>query len=115
MKTTDIVLYTLLAVIVIGIAVSFWRYQNDPANNFNLLDLLMEHGRLSRLAMAFDAAVVVTAWIMLKLVVDGKMTEGYLAIYGGFWVAPILAKMFATNNATTSSTTTVSIEATETK
>lgn len=117
MKTANIVMYTLLAVIVAGIAISFYRYQKDPANNFNLLDLLMENGRLSRLAMAFDAAVVVTAWIMLKLVVDGKMTEGYLAIYGGFWVAPILAKMFATNNGSTvsSSTTTVSIEATEKK
>lgn len=116
MKTTDIVMYTLLAMIAIGIAVSFYRYQKNPANTFNILDLLMENGRISRLALAFDAAVVVTAWIMLKLVVDGKMTEGYFAIYGGFWVAPILAKMFATNSGSTvSSTTTVSIEATETK
>lgn len=116
MKTTDLVLYALLAMIAAAIVVSFYRYNKDPSiPSFNIVDLLMENGRLSRLALAFDAAVVVTAWIMLKLVVDGKMTEGYLGIYGSFWVAPILAKMFSTNTTTATSTTTVSIEATETK
>lgn len=115
MKTTDIVLYALLAMIVSGISVSFWRYQKDPANRFNFLDLLMENGRLSRIALAFDAVLVVTSWIVLKLVVDGKMTEGYLAIYGGFWIAPVLAKMFATNSVVSASTTTtVSTEVVET-
>lgn len=116
MKTTDIVLYTLLAVIVAGIVVSFYRYQKNPANTFNILDLLMENGRVSRLAAAFMMTLVVTSWVMIKLAVDGKMTEGYLMAFGGMWIAPIISKMFATNSgASVSSTTTVSIEATETK
>lgn len=110
MKTSDIVLYVILAVIVIGIGLSFWRYQKNPANTFNILDLLMENGRVSRLAAAFMMTLVVTSWVMIKLTVDGKMTEGYLMAFGGMWIAPIISKMFATNNATTSSTTTVSIE-----
>lgn len=114
MKTTDIVLYTLLAVIVAGIVLSFYRYQKNPANTFNILDLLMENGRVSRLAAAFMMTLVVTSWVMIKLTVDGKMTEGYLMAFGGMWIAPIISKMFATNTATATSTTTVSIEASET-
>lgn len=115
MKTTDIVLYTLLAVIVAGVAVAFYRHQKNPANTFDILDLLMENGRVSRLAFAFLQTLVVTSWVMIKLTVDGKMTEGYLMAFGGMWIAPIISKMFATNNTTTSTSTTVSIEATEKK
>lgn len=114
MKTTDLVLYALLAVIVAGVVVSFYRYHKKPGNMFNILDLLMENGRVSRLAAAFMMTLLVTSWVMIKLAVDGKMTEGYLMAFGGMWIAPIISKMFATNTATASSTTTVSIEAKET-
>ena len=115
MKTTDIVMYALLAVIAIGVAVSFYRYQKNPVNTFNILDLLMENGRVSRLAAAFMMTLVVTSWVMIKLAVDGKMTEGYMIAFGGMWIAPIISKMFATNTTSASTTTTVSIEASETK
>lgn len=116
MKTTDIVLYTLLAVIAAGVAVSFYRYQKNPANTFNILDLLMENGRVSRLAAGFMLTLVVTSWVMIKLTVDGKMTEGYLMAFGGMWIAPIISKMFATNTGSSvSSITTVSVEETKTK
>ena len=115
MKTTDVVMYVILAVIVLGIVVSFW-HQHVSGNAFNLFDLLMENGRLSRLAAAFMLTLVVTSWVMIKLTIDGKMTEGYLMAFGGMWIAPIISKMFATNTGSTSSTTTtVSIEATKSK
>ena len=95
MKETDIYLYALLAVVALLIGLSLWRSQRAD-NSFDLLDLLMENGRVSRLAAAFAVSLVVTSWLMLKLCVDSEMTEGYLAIYGGLWVTPILTKMFAT-------------------
>lgn len=96
MSDTDPYLYAILAVMVLLVALSVWRYQ-CAANSFDLLDLLMENGRASRLAVAFAVSLAVTSWLMLKLSVDGKLTEGYLAIYGGLWVSPILTKMFATS------------------
>lgn len=96
MKLTDVYLYILLAAFAFVVAVSLWRFQKGD-NHFDLLDLLMENGRVSRLAAAFSIALVVTSWIMLKLAVDGKMTEGYLGIYGSTWVAPIISRMFATS------------------
>ncbi len=83
-------LLTFLAVL----GISFYRLQKDATNDFNLFDILMERGRVSRIAVAFMTTLVITSWIMIKLTVDGKMTEGFLMSYGGMWVAPIIAKMF---------------------
>lgn len=96
MNLTDLYLYILLGAFAVVIAASLWRFQKGD-NQFDLLDLLMENGRVSRLAAAFSIALVVTSWIMLKLAVDAKMTEGYFGIYGSMWVAPIISRMFATS------------------
>ncbi|OYW62739.1 MAG: hypothetical protein B7Z31_00265 [Rhodobacterales bacterium 12-65-15] len=96
MKVTDIYLYAILASFIVIIGLSLWRFQRSD-NEFNLLDLLMENGKVSRLAAAFSVTLVITSWIIIKLCVDGKMTEGYLVIYGGLWITPILTKMFATS------------------
>ena len=97
MKVTDAYLYIILAAFAFIVAVSLWRFQKSD-NHFDLLDLLMENGRVSRLAAAFSVTLVITSWIMLKLAIDGKLTEGYLGIYGTMWVTPIIAKMFATSS-----------------
>jgi hypothetical protein len=92
--TTDFWTYSILGLLAALIAVALWRSQKGD-NTFDMLDLLMENGRASRTAAAFATSLVVTSWLMLKLCVDGKMTEGYLVIYGGLWVTPILTRMFA--------------------
>lgn len=97
MNITDIYMYIVLASFAALVAISLWRLQRRPGNDFDMLDLLMENGRVSRLACAFALALAVTSWIMIKLTVDSKMTEGYLGIYGSMWVAPILTRMFATS------------------
>ena len=97
MKLTDLYLYVLFAAFVALVVVSLWRSHRKPGNDFDLLDLLLENGRVSRLAAAFAVALAITSWLMLKLAVDGKMTEGYLGIYGGLWITPIISRMFATS------------------
>lgn len=97
MKLTDLYLYVLFAAFVVAVVISLWRSHRKPGNDFDLLDLLMENGRVSRLAAAFSVALAITSWLMLKLAVDGKMTEGYLGIYGGLWITPIISRMFATS------------------
>lgn len=62
---------------------------------FNLFDLIMENGRLSKISCLVMGAFTVHTWIMVRLTFDGKMTEGYLTIYGATWVAPMLARMFS--------------------
>ena len=101
-----------LLIIALVIAWSVYRAhrRNDGAfENFNILDLLLENGRVSRLACAFMATLVVTSWIMVRLTLDGKMTEGYLIGYGGMWVAPIVAKLFTPQPASSTMTATTTV------
>lgn len=91
MRATD----GALLIITLLIAWSFYRSHVNKANTFDLFDLLMENGRLSRIACAFMATLVVTSWMVVRLTLDGKLTEGYFIGYGGMWVAPILARLFS--------------------
>lgn len=84
-----------LSVVLLLVTWSFYRAQRDPAFTFNLFDLLMENGRVSKLATAFNVGVLALTWIMIRLTVDGKMTEGYVGLYGTIVIAPVIAKLFS--------------------
>ena len=106
-----------LLIIALVIAWSVYRAhkrKDGEFNDFNILDLLMEGGRVGRLACAFMATLVVTSWIMVRLTLDGKMTEGFMIGYAGAWVAPIIAKLFSQQPAA-SSTLTATTTVTEQK
>lgn len=86
------------ALLIVALCIAWSVYRADRATNaFNLLDLLMENGRVSRIACAFLVTLVVTSWAVVHLTVLGKLTEGIFIGYGGMWVAPIVAKLFSTN------------------
>lgn len=84
-----------LLIIALVIAWSFYRAHRDATLTFNLFDLIMENGRVSKLAFVFLGSFGVTSWLMVRLTLDGKMTEGYLTAYGALWVIPITAKLFS--------------------
>ena len=69
------------------------KNQIDQSVDFDLRDLLMENGKVSKIACTFMAAFALTSWVILKLTLDGKMTEGYLTSYGLMWVAPLVSKV----------------------
>ena len=83
-----------MLIVALSIAWSLYRANRD-IENFNLLDLVMVHGRVSRLACIALGAFVVMSWIMVRLAMDGKMTEGYLGLYGGLCFTPICAMLFS--------------------
>ena len=95
------------AVLVLLIAWSFYRAQKDSNfAAFNAFDLIMENGRLSRLACIFIASFGVSSWVIIRLTLDGKMTEGLFTAYCLAWVAPIIAKLFSPPQVTSSTSTT---------
>lgn len=107
------------AAILIAAIALFWsvyRAHKDPNFTFNLLDLLMDGGRVSKTSFAFMTTLLLTSWIMLRITLDGKLTEGYFGAYGAMWVGPLVAKMFAapsppgTTTTDTSSKTTTTTE-----
>lgn len=91
METPDIVALTALALVTF----SFWKTHRDPASSINIFDLVLEGGKLSRLACAFWAAFGVLTWVMIKVMQANEMETGYVMAYGGMFVAPIIAKMFS--------------------
>ena len=102
-------------VAVLLIAWSMYRAQRDKEfASFNLFDIIMDSGRLSRLAVVFMGTWFVTSAIMVQLVLDNKMTEGYFTAYAAAWIAPIISKLFAPAPAP-STTTTTSMSSTEIK
>ena len=105
MRATD----AALLIVALVIAWSFYRaHRSDSAAfaNFNLLDLILENGRVSRLACVFLGAFMVSSWVIVRMTIDGKMTELIFAGYGTMWVSPIIAKLFANIPAATTITQT---------
>lgn len=84
-----------MLIIVLMLAWSFYRAHKDPAHQFNVFDLLLDSGKVSKMAFAFLVTLAVTSWIMIRLTVSGKLTEGYFTAYGLMWVAPLVAKLFS--------------------
>lgn len=108
----------MLVVLGIGFAsllVSFWRAHRRPDFQFSAFDLVMENGKVSKIALAFMLVLGVTTWIMVDLQIKGKMSEGYMTTYGAMWVFPLVAKVvFGKNDMPTTSTMTMTASTTTT-
>lgn len=106
----------MLAVLGIGflcLLLSFWKAHRRPDFQFSAFDLIMENGKVSKIALAFMVVLGVTTWIMVDLQIKGKMSEGYLTTYGAMWVFPLVAKVVF-NKAEMPSTSTMTMTATTT-
>ena len=106
----------LIAVLIFAITWSIYRAHRDPQyREFNFFDLIMENGRISRLACVFIGTWLVHSWIMIRLTIDGKMSDGYFTSYGAIWAAPIIAKMFSGPSSSTTVLTSSTTEVTQEK
>ncbi len=82
----------ILATCALFVFVSFWQAHRRPGFDFNAFDLIMENGKVNEVKLTFMTAFAMTTWLMMDLQIKDKMTEGYLVIYGGMWVGPLVAK-----------------------
>lgn len=83
----------LFALLVVLVLLLLWRLHRDPAVSFNLLDLLLENGRVSKAACVMMGAFGVTTWQMVYFTLENRMTEGFLGIYVGAWIAPVVTRL----------------------
>jgi len=85
-------------ILIIGtlfIVLSFYRAHRNPSFDFDLFDLIMENGKVSKAAVVFMGSFAAPTWIMPRLTIDGQLTEGYFAGYGAIWVAPVVTRFLA--------------------
>lgn len=96
---------TVLAVGVGFVLISFWRAQKRADIQFDLLDLLIENGRVSKIAVSYNLTFLITAWVIIHQEIKGTLTEGMFGLYGGMWVLPLVAKFVFNKNEMPNSTT----------
>lgn len=85
--------FIVLALMVILIAISLWHAHKRKDLEFSLFDLIMEGGRVSKIAFAFMTVLAMTTWVIIHLTVSGRLTEGYLGLYLTAWVTPLIARV----------------------
>lgn len=86
--------HAAFGIAVLAVVWSIYRLQRNPAVDFNMLDLLLENGKVSKVSCIVMGAFFVHSWIMVDLQAHLKMSEGYLTIYGATWVAPLMMRLF---------------------
>jgi hypothetical protein len=100
-----------LAVLVGG---SLWRAHRSASYTFDLLDLIMENGRVSKIAVAFMLVLGVSTWVVVDLQIKDKLTDGMFGLWLGAWVTPLVAKVvFSKVDPPSGTTITTSISQTE--
>lgn len=84
---------TILAAGCVLVLLSFWRAHSRPGFDFNAFDLIMENGRVSKIALAFMLVLAVSTWVIVAQQLAGKLTEGTFGLWLTAWVTPLVAKV----------------------
>jgi len=83
----------ILAIGVAAILVAFYRAHRRAGFDFNAFDLVMEDGKVNKIAVAFMLVLLVTTWVIIDQQLKGNLSEGMFGLYGGMWVIPLVAKV----------------------
>lgn len=78
------------------IMISLRRMHND-ASTFDLRDLLVENGRVSKAAAVMMGSFAATTWAFIYLTLAGKLTEGIFGLYAATWIAPVVSRLIKSN------------------
>lgn len=82
------------AALLIVFCLILWSFYR-ARKTINLLDPLIENGRLSKISCVFMGSWVLHSWVIVRLTLDSHLTEMHMTSYAGIWVVPIVAKLFA--------------------
>lgn len=84
-----------IILILVVLLVLYQAHKNTKLPAFNVFDMLMENGKVSKLAFVFIGSWIATTYVFVGAYLSGKMTETWYAAYGAMWVAPIIMKLFS--------------------
>ncbi len=111
------VMHAVLAIFILIIGVSVWNAHKSKTMVFNAFDLLMENGRVSKIAVAFMLVLLVSTWVIVDQQISGKLTEGLFGLWLTAWVTPLVAKVVFAKidppGTTSTTSTTIMQETTE--
>lgn len=81
----------IYGVITLVVAFFLYRAHRDPDVAFDLKDLLMENGRVSKIAVAFLTTLFTSSWYIVHEALEKQLTDAGFGLYMATWVAPIVA------------------------
>lgn len=84
-----LVLFGIIAIIVF----LFWYAQRDNANPINVADLVVEDGKLSKVAVMMFGSFLATTWVLIHLELNARLDVGLFGAYLAAWVAPIVTRI----------------------
>ncbi len=87
----------LLAAFLIGLIWSTVIADRSGGNGFKFVDILMENGKASKWSVIVVGSWLIHSWALIKWTVTGYVTTPDFVTYGGIWITPLIAKMFAPN------------------
>jgi hypothetical protein len=88
--TPDQIMYVVLASIMIFCAVYMYRLQKDERSPVDVMDLVMENGKLSESKFIRFITWLVSTWGFIYLIASHSLTEWYFIGYMSAWVANAL-------------------------
>lgn len=88
----------VLAGAALLVLITMWRAHRDALSQFNAFDLIMENGRVSKIAFSYMLVLVVSTWVIVLMVWRDKLTEGMFGLYLAAWVGPLVAKLVFNKN-----------------
>ncbi len=107
-------MHLILATGFVVMLLTFWRAHTRAGISFNAFDLVLENGRVSKIALAFMLVLGVSTWVIVDQQITGKLTEGMFGLWLTAWVIPLVAKVVFNKSEMPSGTTiTTSIQSTE--
>lgn len=91
-------MHAILAAGALIVLLTFWRAHKSKNIDFDLLDLLKQNGRASKVAVIIMGAFCVSTWTVINREVHGTLTSDFFGLYLTAWVAPLIT-LIATSNA----------------
>lgn len=83
----------ILALAVLVVLVSLWRAHRNALVRFNIFDLVMENGRVSKISVSYMLVLGVSTWVVVNQEISGKLTEGIFGMWLAAWVSPLVARV----------------------
>lgn len=89
----------LLAVFIYMVGFSLWKSHRSSDIRFNLLDLLMKDGRVSKVSVIVMTAFTLHSWAIVTWILNKTVSDQAMLTYAGIWVTPLLARLvFGSHN-----------------
>ena len=85
----------IFLLVALGVVLTLYVWHRNKESPVDLSDLLMENGKLSKMAFTWLGSFIVMSFGFMYAVIQGKLSDAYAALYAATWAIPIVTKMFA--------------------